>query len=309
MTGCTTGKLSAPQKETTMDRFPTRLVKARIAGLITATLCVAAIGALAARASAEPVARAGSVTAGSVGFVSIVEPFDPDHPARTEPNPGNCGAKQTTIGIFQCFDTKTENTDAKIDAVQLARFDRSDTAQRIGINGQDIAWLATRGRVCSAVYNTGGTIDEITISSCLLDESTARLYAVTGTTAPTAVLPQTDSTDLSQLAYYTTPGGARIAEIDTQGDETGGEVVAWVIIGGYQGFTVNPAQFFYKDGSFTDAGIVQPPNPRWHRVAPGAVYQFSIDYSTISHDPRASSGTGGYVYAPGGHVVADWTGK
>jgi len=71
-------------------------------------------------------------------------------------------------------------------------------------------------------------------------------------------LRQTDSTDLSQLSYYTTPGGTRIAEIDTQGDETGGAVVAWVIIAGYQGFTVNPAQFIYKDGSFTDAGIAEP---------------------------------------------------
>jgi hypothetical protein len=122
-------------------------------------------------------------------------------------------------------------------------------------------------------------------------------------------LRQTDSTDLSQLSYYTVPGGTRIAEIDTQGDETGGAVVAWVIIAGYQGFTVNPAQFIYKDGSFTDAGIAEPPSPRWHQVKARVTYQFSIDYSTIGHDPHASKGTGGYVYAPGGHVLADWTGN
>ena len=72
---------------------------------------------------------------------------------------------------------------------------------------------------------------------------------------------------------------------------------------------MNPTQFFYQDGSFTDAGVVQPPNPAGHRVAPGAVYQFSIDYPTISHDPHVGQGTGGYVYAPGGHVLADWTGR
>jgi hypothetical protein len=45
-------------------------------------------------------------------------------------------------------------------------------------------------------------------------------------------LPQTDSIDLSEpVGLLHDPGGARIAEIDTQGDETGGEVVAWVIIG------------------------------------------------------------------------------
>jgi hypothetical protein len=163
--------------------------------------------------------------------------------------------------------------------------------------------------VAGAADFSGGTIDLIDIARCQLDESTARLYSVTGTSAPKVTLRQTDSIDLSQLAYYTTPGGTRMAEINTQADKTGGEVVAWVIIGGYQGFTVNPAQFSYKDGSFTDPGVVQPPNPRGHRVAPGAVYQFSIDYSTISHDPHAGKGTGGYVYAPGGRVRTEWAGR
>ena len=284
-----------------------RLLTARTAplALITATLCILAVGALTPRASAGAAVRGAS--AGAVAFVPIVEPFDSGHPARTEPNPGNCYAQRSTVGIEQCLDTKTENTDARIDAAQLARFRRSTAAAQVAINTQDREWLAARVRVCKAVYQTGGTIDIIDIASCQLDESTARLYSVTGTRAPKATLPQTDSTDLSQLAYYTTPSGTRIAEIDTQGDETGGEVVAWVIIGGYRGFAVNPAQFSYKDGSFTDAGVVQPPNPRRHRVAPGTVYQFSIDYSTISHDPHARQGTGGYVYAPGGHLLAEWT--
>ena len=275
--------------------------------LITATLCVLAVGALAAGTSAGAAVRAPS--AGAVAFVPIVEPFDAGHPARTEPNPGNCYAQQSTVGMEQCFDTKTENADARIDAAQLARFRRSTAAAQAAINTQDRTWLAARLRVCKAVYHTGGTIDLINIATCQLQESTARLYSVTGTAAPEAKLPQTDSIDLSQLAYYTTPGGTRIAEIDTQGDETGGEVVAWVIIGGYQGFTVNPAQFIYRDGLFTDAGVVQRPNPRGHRVAPRAVYQFSIDYSTISHDPHADQGTGGYVYAPGCDMLAEWTGR
>jgi len=278
-----------------------------LSALIAATLCALAVGTLAPRASAGAAVGAGS--GGVAAFVPIVEPLDPGHPARTEPNPGHCDAQQSTAGIEQCFDTKTENTDARIDAAQLARFRRSPAAAQVAINTQDREWLAARVRVCQAVYHTGGTIDLINIARCQLDESTARLYRVTGTTAPEARLPQTDSIDLSQLAYYTSPGGTRIAEIDTQGDQTGGEVVAWVIIGGYQGFTVHPAQFSYKDGSFTDAGIVEPPNPRCHRVAPGAVYPFSIDYSTISHDPHAARGTGGYVYAPGGHVRAEWTGR
>ena len=275
--------------------------------LIAATLGVLAAGPLALRASAGTAAGAGS--AGAVAFVPIVEPFDPGHPARMEPNPGHCYAQQSTVGIEQCFDTKTENADVRIDAAQLARFRRSTAAGQVAINTQDREWLAARVRVCQAAYHTGGTVDLINIARCQLDESTARLYRVTGTAAPKVRLPQTDNIDLSQLAYYTAPDGSRIAEIDTQGDETGGGVVAWVIIGGYQGFTVHAAQFSYKDGSFTDAGIVQPPNPRGHRVAPGAVYQFSIDYSTIPHDPHVAQGAGGYVYAPGGYVLAEWTSR
>jgi hypothetical protein len=36
---------------------------------------------------------------------------------------------------------------------------------------------------------------------------------------------------------------------------------SWVVIGGANGFLVNPAQFSYVDRSFTDPGKVQPPNP------------------------------------------------
>jgi len=282
-----------------------RPLRARLP-LITVTISVLAGGVLAPSAAVGAAVQ--TAFAGGVAFVPIVEPFDPGHPARAEASPGNCHAQQGTVHIEQCFDAETEGTDARIDAVQLARFRRSAPAAQAAINSQDSQWLAARARVCKAVYDADGTTNLADIASCQLDESTARLYGVGGTAAPTATLPQSDSIDLSQLAYYTTAGGARIAEIDTQGDETGGTVVAWVIIGGYQGFTVNPAQFFYQDGSFTDAGVIEPPNPRWHRVAPGTVYQFGIDYSTISHDPRASKGTGGYVYAPGGDVLVKWGG-
>jgi len=85
--------------------------------------------------------------------------------------------------------------------------------------------------------------------------------------------------------------------IDTQGDATGGAVIAWVIIAGADGFAVNPAQFSYRDGAFTDAGTVQGPDARGHRVAPGTEYQFSIDYGHLSAAPHGD--TGGWVYAPG----------
>jgi len=75
--------------------------------------------------------------------------------------------------------------------------------------------------------------------------------------------------------------------------------------GGADGFVINPKQFYFQDGSFTDAGIVQPPNPAFHRVPTGKEYQFSIDYSTLSKDPNANKSAAGYFYAPG-TPVAVW---
>ncbi|HTU06554.1 MAG TPA: hypothetical protein VMG13_13455, partial [Trebonia sp.] len=82
-----------------------------------------------------------------------------------------------------------------------------------------------------------------------------------------------------------------------------GAIIAWVIIAGADGFVVNPAQFYYSDGSFTDQGIVQSPAPgSGYKVAPGAEYQFSIDYSTLRSDPNGGK-NGGWVYAPGAPVA------
>jgi hypothetical protein len=111
--------------------------------------------------------------------------------------------------------------------------------------------------------------------------------------------------DPNQLSWYTTPEGSRIAEISTQGDQTGGAVVAWVIVGGANGFVVNPRQFSFQDGSFTDPGVPEPSTPSYYRVPTGKEFQFSIDYSKLSKDPNASKGDAGYLYAPG-NPVAVW---
>jgi hypothetical protein len=63
-----------------------------------------------------------------------------------------------------------------------------------------------------------------------------------------------------------------------------------------------PKQFYFRDGSFTDYGIIQPPNPAYHRVATGVEYQFGVDYSHLSADPAGTKG-GGYLYAPGAPAV------
>jgi uncharacterized protein YecT (DUF1311 family) len=248
-------------------------------------------------------ATQGPASSTASASVAIVEPFDPGHPARIRTAPASCGSQPTTLAIEQCYQIKTENTDAAIDAVQIARYQSASAAQRTAILAQDSAWLAARQPVCQAAFKTGGTLDGISVASCLLDESTARLDAVKGIAPPEARLKSTDSIDPSQLSWYTTPEGSRIAEINTQGDQTGGAIVAWVIVGGADGFVINPRQFYFSDGSFTDYGIVQAPNPTYHRVATAVEYQFSIDYSHLSAAP--AGGDEGYVYVPG-TPVAIW---
>ena len=231
-------------------------------------------------------------------FAAIVEPFDPGHPARTRTGPADCGSQPSTLAIVQCYEIKTENTDAQIDAVQQGFYNSAQqSGVRAAIVAQDRGWLAARGPVCRAAFTTGGTIDQISIAACLLAESTARLDAVTHITPPEAKLKATDSIDPNQLSWYTTPEGSRIAEISTQGDQTGGVIVAWVIVGGADGFVINPRQFYFSDGSFTDYGIIQGPNPSFHRVGTGVKYEFDIDYSHLSAAP--AGGIQGYVYVPG----------
>jgi uncharacterized protein YecT (DUF1311 family) len=256
-------------------------------------------------ASSTPSAPA-TATAPAAAFQPIVEPFDPGHPARAVTTPASCGSLTTTLAIEKCYQDKAETWDAQIDLVQRSRYQSGSLAQQTAIGDDDTAWLEARQTVCAKAYQTGGTIDGIDTAACLLDESTARLLSLRGTIPPEAVLKSTDSTSLSDVAWYTTPEGSRIGLIDTQGDSTGGVIIAWVIIGGADGFVINPAQFYYGDGAFTDKGILQPPAAAsGYRVAPGAEYQFTVDYSHLGSDPNSAKGTGGFVYAPG-NPVAVW---
>jgi len=237
----------------------------------------------------------------SAPFADIVEPFDPGHAAQVRGAPVSCVGQSTTLAIELCYEIKTENTDVQIDAAQQAAYSRGSAAQRAAILAQDRAWLAARGPVCRAAFRTGGTVDGISVAACLLEESTARLAAVEGITPPEARLKATDSIDPNQLSWYTTPEGSRIAEISTQGDQTGGAIIAWVIVGGADGFVINPRQFYFSDGSFTDYGIIQGPDPAFHRVDAGVRYEFDIDYSHLSAAP--AGGTQGFVYVPGAPVA------
>ena len=322
------GQERAPQAVAGLVRRADRPRLARMSrpGLARAAVSVALLGVLAAcggsgaPASTSPApsapATAGpsgaavpsataAASAGAAAFAPIVEPFDPGHPARSRPAPATCGGQATSRAVRQCYEAKTENADVTIDSVQLARYQGGSAAQRAAILADDSAWLAARQPVCAEAFGGGGAAGQVAIASCLLDESTARLDALRGITSPEAALKATDNTDPRAFSWYTTPKGSRIAMVDTQGDGTGGAVIAWVIIGGADGFVVNPSQFSFSDGSFTDHGVVQPPDPSFHRVLPGTEYQFAIDYSHLSSDRNAAEGTGGYVYVPG-VPVAIW---
>jgi len=267
-----------------------------------------AASATASSAAATPSGTAAATTSASAAaavFTPIVEPFDPGHPARTKPAPASCDGLSSTLAIEQCYEARTENADTAIDAAQLARYRSGSPSQRTAINAGDSAWLAARQPVCAKAFHSGGSVDGINAAGCLLAESTARLDALKGITPAEAVLKSTDNTDPGALSWYTTPEGSRIAMIDTQGDTTGGVIISWVVIGGANGFVVNPAQFTYVDRSFTDPGKVEAPDPSGHRVPAGAEYQFGIDYSHLSADPYSRKSTGGWVYAPG-TPVAVW---
>jgi hypothetical protein len=90
-----------------------------------------------------------------------------------------------------------------------------------------------------------------------------------------------------------------------QGDQTGGAVVAWVIVGGVNGFVVNSRQFYFQDGSFADPGVPEPSTPSYYRVPTGKKFEFDIDYSKLAKDPNAGKSAAGYLYAPG-NPVAVW---
>ena len=269
----------------------------------TGTGATASTGATAGTGATASSASTAGASSAAVAFVPVTEPFDPGHPARPTSGAANCGSQETTLAIEQCYEAKTETADAAIDAVRQASFASASAGQQAAINADDSGWLAARATVCKKAYQTGGTIDGINIASCLLDESTARLDALKGTTPPEAVLKSTDSPSQSALSWYTTPEGTRIAMMSAQGDETGGAIIEWFIIAGSDGFTVNLAQFSYIDGAFTDAGTaVKGASPSGYRVAPGTEYQFGIDYSRLSADPNQGKG-GGWVYAPGSPVA------
>jgi uncharacterized protein YecT (DUF1311 family) len=244
-------------------------------------------------------ASGGTAASGAAGsttrFIPITEHFDPGHPAEAKSAPASCGSESSTLTIEQCYENKTETTDAKIDTVQQAAFARASSAGQAAINRADTAWLLARPTVCSKAYVSGGTIDEINIAACLLDESTAWLSAVHNMTPAEAVLKSTDSTSADDMSWYTTPEGSRISMSDTQGDATGGAIIAWVIIAGAGNFVVNPAQFTYQDGKFTDAGTAVGASAKGHVVQAGTVYQFSLDYSKLSSDPGKGK-NGGWVY-------------
>ena len=132
-----------------------------LAGPLAACGSSGSAGSSGTASSSSPAAAGGTASADAVSFVSIVEPFDPGHPARTEPAPASCGSQSTEIEIERCYQTKTENVDAQIDVAQSARYSSASSADRKTILTQDSAWLAARAPVCDAAFNTGGTVDGI----------------------------------------------------------------------------------------------------------------------------------------------------
>ena len=223
-------------------------------------------GSAAASPARSPSAHATSAPP----FAAIAEPFDPGHPARTRTGPANCGSQPSTLAIVACFQVKAENTDVQIDTVQQGFYTSAPLASvKASIVAEDSAWLAARGPVRSSGVPHRRDDRPDRRRACLLARATPGWTRSRPSPRPRPRSSPLTALDLGELSWFTTPEGLRIAEIDTQGDQTGGVVIAWVIIGGADGFVVNPSQFVFQDGSFTDPGIIRGPNPADHKVADG----------------------------------------
>ena len=138
----------------------------------------------------------------------------------------------------------TENVDAEIDTAQSAKY---ASATRSGpgaaILSQDSAWLAARGPVCDAAFSSGGTIDGISARPAARREQ--RQVRLRGGDHPARVPAQghrQHGPERAGLVHHARR--VSLAELSTQGDQTGGAVVSWIVIGGANGFVMNPKQFF-----------------------------------------------------------------
>ena len=244
----------------------------------------------------------------TIAFVPITEPFDPGHPARPSQGVSDCPSQLITLVTAQCYHDLAEAQDAVTDATLQAKFVKATPARQAAMNAADQAWLAARATVCAKAYHTGGTIDQANIARCLSDESLARTFAVQGIQAPTVVLKLNfpEHQNPVDTSWFSAPDGSRIGLVGSQGDATGSVIITWTVIAGANGFVVNPLQYYYRNGYFKDAGIMEQPDQAGHVVAPGTEYAFSIDYSNLAHDPYRYQDPGQFIYAPAGELAVWW---
>ena len=285
-------------------------VLAGCTGSSSSTGSSATPGTTATASGHRATAPAASATAPSktIAFVPITEPFDPGHPARATQGGGDCAREQTTLAMTRCYEDNAENQDAVNDAAQRARFATATPAKQAAMNAADQAWLAARGPVCTKAFHTGGTIDQVNIARCLADESLARFFVVKNFETPTGVLKlnSPDSHNPVDTPWFSAPDGSRIMAVNTQGDGAGGVIIAWTVIAGANGFTVNPLNYYYRNGFFRDSGIMEQPDQAGHTVAPGSEYAFRVDYSNLAHDPYRAVAPGQFDYAPAGELAVWW---
>ena len=276
------------------------------AGLAVLAIC-AVVASTAGGAAAAVPASPQRPAAISPVFQPIREVWAGGAAATAQDATAACRGAVSTLAMETCAEARTENLDVQIDAFRERAFRSARTAgAKAAINRDDAAWLANRIPVCRAgLAGAGGTIVGVVVATCEQDVSGARLAALAGRTVATAQLTATDQVDPAATQFVTAATGTRIGAIDTQGDQTGGVVIAWVVDGGYHGAVVDPSAFTYRDGTFVDRGVVVG-HVAGHVVAPGRQYVFDIDYSRLAMDPHRRSGAGRFEYVSGGEVVAAW---
>jgi uncharacterized protein YecT (DUF1311 family) len=272
-------------------------LSAFLATLVTSFLAaeVATAGVAAANASVPP----GTVPSGGVsGFVPIVEPFT-DKPAIPVKVTANC---HTTDLAQACYDGQVENLDAAIDAARQRQYEAADAAGRAFINRDDAAWLAARARICTAAAPL--LLEVSAIDVCPVDESAARLAAVSGTLTPvpTVTVP---SPSYGVQGLFTTPAGSLVGLEGVTRTPSGAIDARWVVVGGYLGFTVVPGDFPFVDGRFFVAGSPVPGQSGVldHPVATAHVFAFDLLYHGIDRDTHPTTAAI-FAYQPEGATIA-----
>ncbi|MDY6922499.1 MAG: lysozyme inhibitor LprI family protein [Pseudomonadota bacterium] len=82
-------------------------------------------------------------------------------------------AKGVSVAMGGCFNAELQLQDARLNAAYSRAMARLDAAGQARLRREERAWIRQRDEGCAQAA-TGGTIDQVEIPACLLDETVRR---------------------------------------------------------------------------------------------------------------------------------------